>query len=123
MTTQISGSGVNANQQRMRRAMTQAKDTKAGTKDGRTVPAPLPATPCHGLHNLFDSTDMADHWAARELCVACPIITACMRNLVDVRRTGGPHGQPVGTWAGQLFDDPRPGDRRARYARSKGAVA
>lgn len=127
-TPQTTGEGVNATQPGMRtgpRART--KDTQVGTKGGRTAPAPLPVTPCYGLSWLFDSTDQQDHLAAKELCNTCPIIEACMKNLMAVRAMTAPYGEIEGTWAGQLFDgkvvNGRLGDARSSRRRKNDELA
>ena len=58
---------------------------------------------CIGQHALFDSTDPRDHYAAAELCDACPLIEACRDHLQQVAATAGYYGHPEGTWAGLLI--------------------
>ena len=80
----------------------------------QSVEGRIGTTPCYGKSALFDSTDLYDHEAAKELCMACPTLTACMAHLLEVKRTSGPFGQPEGTWAGELLEDKRPAERRSR---------
>lgn len=62
------------------------------------------AARCVGMHDLFDSTDLADHERAKAICADCPIAEACRAT-----RTPGAHG----TWGGRLFGytGPRKKDR------------
>ena len=56
---------------------------------------------CVGQHELFDSTDPADHVQARALCRDCPAIDWCRAQI--------PPGSafPSGTWAGRLYGSGR----------------
>lgn len=54
---------------------------------------------CEGKAALFESTDAADHQAARMLCNTCPVRDACLQ----LARDEAANGAPEGTWAGKLF--------------------
>lgn len=60
--------------------------------------------PCAGQWELFDSTDLVDHIAARRICRTCPLITGCQQRLEQARRDQTyPGCGPQGTWAGELL--------------------
>lgn len=65
---------------------------------------------CRGMHQLFDSTHLADHTKAAAICATCPVILACRTHLhreMDIARTlAATGGGPRGTWAGQLVGKP-----------------
>lgn len=67
----------------------------------------LAGAKCVGQHDLFESTDLADHHEARAICGGCPAITACLQTLREVQvasaGTRNSGGGPVGTWAGKLL--------------------
>lgn len=62
--------------------------------------------PCADKWELFDSTDLVDHVAARRICRECPLLAACQQRLEEARRDqtypGATYG-PQGTWAGELL--------------------
>ncbi len=70
--------------------------------------------PCVGKWNLFDSTNLADHQLAAQLCAACPMTQEC-RQRYEKARSAAYGTVPVGTWAGRLYGRPRT-DERARVA-------
>jgi hypothetical protein len=59
--------------------------------------------PCRGQHALFDSTDVSDHYKARDICAACPLIDACRAEVTALIANAGYYGHPEGTWAGDLY--------------------
>ncbi len=62
---------------------------------------------CAGRWELFDSTDLADHAEARDLCSRCPVLLRCAQQLrAEQEATAGLRGSgggPSGTWAGKLL--------------------
>jgi hypothetical protein len=75
-------------------------------------------TPCLGLHDLFDSTEVEAHRQAAAICAECPVRDWCATRI--------PPGSefPSGTWAGRLYGRVRgsnralyPGDRKDRIER------
>jgi hypothetical protein len=62
-------------------------------------------TPCSGLSWLFDSVHPADHLAARERCLPCPLREECLARADQ---------WSVGTWGGVLFGAPGGSLRRLR---------
>lgn len=67
---------------------------------------------CIGQHDLFDSTDPADHEQAARLCAACPIAAACAQALAEAIASTKAAGHPEGTWAGRLVLNPRRDEQR-----------
>jgi hypothetical protein len=57
---------------------------------------------CAGMSWLFESTNVIDHRAARQICQTCPILSACHEKLAR-EFTMHPPGSPMGTWAGMLI--------------------
>lgn len=74
--------------------------------------------PCHGLHKIFESTDLADHAEAATICATCPMLDACDKLREDVQATSQPGYGPAGTWAGKLYGTPnrKPARSRAELA-------
>jgi hypothetical protein len=71
--------------------------------------------PCFGLHALFDSRRLEDHYEARKICATCPLIIQCRAELEAVK-VAPAHlgGTPEGTWAGLFLgrsQEARPGRR------------
>lgn len=65
--------------------------------------------PCAGQWELFDSTDLADHMEAAQLCDGCPMRRQCSQIFEDLMAYCHPRARPSGTWAGQLIGhDGRP---------------
>ena len=62
--------------------------------------------PCVGEHNLFDSTDPADHRQAAAICATCPMTTSCQARLHEAMTTARVGCGPEGTWAGKLYGAP-----------------
>lgn len=73
-------------------------------------------TPCYGLHDLFDSTDLSDHVSARALCMTCPFIEACKKNTEACKTMDRAAESLDGTWAGDLY---RSGRISTAYARDE----
>lgn len=63
--------------------------------------------PCAGKWDLFDSTDLADHEEAVQLCAACPMKLECRIMLETARAVADSGGRPTGTWAGTLVGSAR----------------
>lgn len=66
----------------------------------------LEGAACRGQSALFDSTSVADHRLAREICASCPVLRDCaiLLRKVQEETAGTKHagGGPIGTWAGKL---------------------
>lgn len=79
---------------------------------------------CRGRWWLFDSIDVRDHEAARDLCDQCPVLAECaalLHEVQDVSRTlQSAGGGPTGTWAGQLVGKQGGGRRGRRNPREHG---
>lgn len=78
-----------------------------------TLPDPDAKAACIGQHELFDSTDPADHAEAAKLCSVCPLAGTVCRALLEETRSNAYNraNGPLGTWAGELLS-PRATQRR-----------
>ena len=72
------------------------------------------STPCQGLSQLFESTELEDHNHAKAICLGrkrpdgtqitprCPFIDGCKQLLDQTLADYGVTHGPAGTWAGHL---------------------
>lgn len=74
---------------------------------------------CIGHHDLFDSTETADHVRAAELCAACPLLDTCRDEVTAMQAEANVYGHAVGTWAGHLYLTPSHGQARRLAAESR----
>ena len=58
---------------------------------------------CVGRHHLFDSTNRADHRAARAICAGCPVLGWCAQRAEVLKRDHSWCRPLTGTWAGRLY--------------------
>lgn len=64
------------------------------------------------LQAIFDSTDLEDHYQARQICEGCSVLHLCARNVPPSTQ------MPNGTWAAKLYGrhGPTPRPRRKQPA-------
>ncbi len=79
-----------------------------------TAPVNEP-TPCASMPRLFDSTNLADHVIAKQVCESCYFIDWCKERLEHARDMAYPGHGPQGTWAGQYVGmGDKEGSRKTR---------